>query len=170
MTTMTFEIGELRVIEAWLDEEFGLQEMLIERLRTMQSFIVKSDLAGLERYLVESTEILERMEAIDRRRRKIYGSILAWRGLAPGQGSLRRLADFAPPADRAAIEDRVERLHDAARQVRLHNNRNGMLARSALELTEDFVRAMFLVPAGAQTYDPKGRMKARPELILDRSL
>ncbi|MCB9834140.1 MAG: flagellar protein FlgN [Planctomycetes bacterium] len=168
--TEAFTTPELRLVEAWLDEELALQDALIARLEELQGLLVKSDLAALETHLVGSSDLLTQMEDIDRRRRKIFQGVLSRRGLMPGKGSLKRLADFAAPADRGALTTRVGALDAAARRVRLLNNRNGMLARSALELTEDFVRRLFLVPAGAQTYDPRGRKTTRPEMILDRSL
>ena len=164
------ENAEAQLVIAWLDEEIKVQEALSDRLLQMQNHIVSNDVAALERHLVESQGELDRLESLDRRRRKIHSAVLARHGVVAGPGSISRLVEMAPPERRVELGERVERLRGSSRRVRLLNNRNGMLARNLLELNEEFVRRLFQSPAGTQTYDPSGKTRVQPQRILDRSL
>ncbi len=139
-------------------------------LSNMEQHIVKHDVGALEGHLVSTSDVLSRMENLEERRGKILSHLLRAANLRVGKGVIDRLVELAQPSIRDELQSLRGELKTAGYTVRSRSNRNGLLARNAIEINDEIVRGLFAVDAKATVYDRNGGKTRHSELILNRSI
>ena len=162
--------GDAQLLRAWFAEELGLQEELADLLSVMERHMVKHDLGALERHLVSSAEVLNRMEHLEKKRSKILGHLIRAANLRAERGVLEELINLTPVSFQEDLHMQRKQLEEIGGDVRTRSNRNNLLARNSLDINDEIVRALFAVGTQTATYDRQGSKTRHSEMILNRSI
>ncbi len=162
--------ADAQLLRTWFIEEAGLQEELSGMLSDMENHLVSHNVRSLENHLVTSSSVLGRLEILDKKRSKILSHLVRAANLRAKKGVLAHLVDLAPANRRKELETLLAALEDSGSSVRARSNRNGLLARKAIDINDELVRGLFAVDAKTATYDRRGGTTRHSEMILNRSI
>lgn len=152
-------VDELR---RYLEDELALQREMLQNLEEKERLLVLQDRDGLGSWLERSRELLERMEALTRRRAALFAG---WsdRMEDPRETlTVSTLVDQATEEHRAGLARLRDELREVLEAVKRQNLNNQVLVRTGLEVNQAVVHAVFGGEDPRRTYDRSARGQYEP--------
>ncbi len=136
-----------------LEAEAGEYEALVELCKSKTPAIIEGNLAVMDDITAREQEAAGRIAQWDRQRQEITADVANVLGKNPATLTLTALAELLGqrPKEQAALAGLIDRLTAAVSALRLVNEQNGELIRTALEMTEFHLNVLQAMSSGPQT-------------------
>lgn len=142
-----------------LGTEAALCRELLQAMDRERAVIIRSGARGLGPLTVEKEALIRRLQAAEQAREEWVGRLAGQLGCEPGEITLSRLAQEAPPAYRGALTRRRAELSDLLERLRAENRRSEALYRHTSELLQASYRIIRGLAANGPVYQRGGRMQ-----------